>query len=524
MADTALAQGVADEPIPLRRIIAFFGMVFGMFMAIIDIQIVSASLSEISAGLGASTDEAAWVQTSYLIAEVIMIPLSASAARILSTRVFFTISAAGFTMASVLAATATNIDEMIIYRALQGFIGGGLIPSVFAAAFTIFPPSKRHIVSPAIGLVATLAPTIGPTVGGYLSHAFSWHWLFLVNVIPGILVTLVSWNFIDFDKPEPELAKNFDWWGLFSMAIFLGSLEYVLEEGNGKGWFSDDKIVIGTIFVVCGAVVFFYRSFTAKFPIADLTAFKDRNFAFGSLFSFVMGIGLYGLTYIYPVYLSAIRGYDSLMIGEAMMISGIAMFISAPLSGVMSRFMDPRFMMMIGFAGFATGTWWMTHMTADWDYYELIIPQVLRGMSMMIAMVPINNVALGTLPPDRIKGASSLYNLTRNLGGAVGLAIINTLLTRQTTAHYQQLAEHVQWANPEALDFYQSLSNKFSALGLDGATLAISQLSGLVRQQAYVMSFIDVFLLLTVLFAALVVAALALRKPKPQAAGAGGGH
>ena len=164
-----------------------------------------------------------------------MIPLSGVLARILSTRVLFAVSAAGFTLASALAATAANIEQMIVYRALQGFIGGGMIPSVFAAAFTIFPPSKRNVVSPMIGLVATLAPTIGPTIGGYLSHAFSWHWLFLVNVIPGIIVTVLTWTLIDFDKPEKGLLKKFDWWGLASMAVFLGTLEYVLEEGNNKG-------------------------------------------------------------------------------------------------------------------------------------------------------------------------------------------------------------------------------------------------------------------------------------------------
>ena len=186
----AIAAAAPADKVPVRRVVAFFAMVFGMFMSILDIQIVSASLSEIQAGLGAGADEIAWVQTSYLIAEVIMIPLSGTLARIVSTRILFSFSAAGFTIASALAATATNIDQMIVYRAIQGFIGGGMIPSVFAAAFTIFPPSKRNIVSPMIGLVATLAPTIGPTVGGYLSHAFSWHWLFLVNIIPGVIVTV----------------------------------------------------------------------------------------------------------------------------------------------------------------------------------------------------------------------------------------------------------------------------------------------------------------------------------------------
>src|SRR6476469_2305592 len=195
-------QKPKEEAMPIRRIIGFFFMVIGMFMAILDIQVVSSSLAEIQAGLSAGSDEIAWVQTAYLIAEVIMIPLSGTLARIVSTRVLFACSAAGFTAASALAATATKIDQMIIYRAIQGFIGGGMIPSVFAAAFTIFPPSRRAIVSPIIGLTATLAPTIGPTVGGYLTSALSWHWLFLINVIPGVIVAIAAWMLIDFDKPE----------------------------------------------------------------------------------------------------------------------------------------------------------------------------------------------------------------------------------------------------------------------------------------------------------------------------------
>lgn len=521
----ARADAAANEPpVTLRNVLAFLAMVMGMFMAILDIQIVSASLSEIQAGLGASTDEAAWIQTAYLVAEVIMIPLSGMAARILSTRVMFTISAAGFTAASAMAATATNIDQMIVYRAIQGFIGGGMIPSVFAAAYIIFPASKRPIVSPVIGLIATLAPTIGPTVGGYLSHAFSWHWLFLVNVIPGILVTISAWSLIDFDKPDIELARAFDWTGLAAMAVFLGSLEYVLEEGNNKGWLNDDKIVIGTVAIIIGAAIFFYRAFTVKHPIVDLRAFADRNFAFGSLFSFVMGVGLYGLTYLYPVYLAAIRGYDSLMIGETMFVSGLAMFFTAPVAGMMSRSVDPRVMMMLGFAGFGAGTWMMTHMTADWDFWELFVPQILRGCSLMLAMVPINNVALGTLPPDRIRNASGLYNLTRNLGGAVGLAIINTLLTHQSRAHYQQLAEHVQWGNPQAMDMYNNMTRKFSALGLDGHAAALKQLSGMVFQQAYVMSFIDVFLFLTSLFVALCFMVFLIKRPSAAVGGSAGGH
>ncbi|MFD1328055.1 DHA2 family efflux MFS transporter permease subunit [Mycoplana ramosa] len=530
MSATTVVSGSAAPTVPTsetmdpKRLVAFLAMVLGMFMAILDIQVVSASLSEIQAGLSAGSDEIAWVQTSYLIAEVIMIPLSGTLARIISTRYLFTISAAGFTAASVLCATATNIEQMIVYRAIQGFIGGGMIPSVFAAAFTIFPPSKRNIVSPIIGLIATLAPTIGPTVGGYLSHTFSWHWLFLINVIPGIIVTIVAWNFIDFDKPQFTLVRRFDWWGLLSMAVFLGSLEYVLEEGNAKDWFNDEHIVMGAVASAIGAAFFFYRAFKVEFPVVDLRAFSDRNFAFGSMFSFIMGIGLYGLTYLYPVYLAHIRGYDSLMIGETMFVSGLAMFFTAPVAGILSNRLDPRVMMAIGFTSFGAGTYIMTGLTADWDFYELFIPQILRGVGLMLCMVPINNIALGTLPPARIPNASGLYNLTRNLGGAVGLAVINSMLTTRQDVHYMRLREHIDWGNPAALEQLKNMAANYSAHGLDGATAAIKQMVGLVQRQAMIMSFSDVFLFLTVLFAAMLACVVMIRKPEARAAGGGGGH
>jgi DHA2 family multidrug resistance protein len=506
-----------------RRTVAFLAMVFGMFMAILDIQIVSASLTEIQAGLSASSDEIAWVQTAYLIAEVIMIPLSGFLSRMLSTRVLFTIAAAGFTAASALAATANNIDQMIVYRALQGFIGGGMIPSVFAAAFTIFPPSRRAVVTPMIGLVATMAPTIGPTIGGYISHAFSWHWLFLVNVVPGILVASAAWALIDFDKPDLSLMKKFDWWGLAGMAAFLGSLEYVLEEGPNHDWLQDQMVFVCAVVMVIGALIFFWRIFTAEEPIVDMSAFSNINFAFGSIFSFVMGIGLYGLTYLYPVFLGRIRGYDSMMIGDALFVSGLAMFVMAPISGFLSRKMDPRLMMMIGFLGFALGTWQMSHLTADWDFWELFVPQILRGASMMLCMVPISNIALGTLPPERLKNASGVFNLTRNLGGAVGLAVINTLLIGRGAFHYERLAEHVRWGDAETATQLQNMTRNFDSHGgMDAATAALSRLSGMAHQQASVMAFADVFYLITALFASLALFAILMRKP-PESAG-GGGH
>ena len=385
MSDTAAIDTPARDEAPpsdhvsARTWAAFIVMAFGMFMAILDIQIVASALTNIQAGISASADEIAWVQTAYLIAEVIMIPLSGILARIFSTRVMFATSAAFFTICSALCATASNIDQMIIYRALQGFMSGGMVPAVFAVAFTAFPPSKRTTVIPVVGLVATLAPTIGPTVGGYLVDALSWHWLFLINVIPGILVAISAWLLIDFDKPDYSIFRHFDWLGLVSMAVFLGSLEYFLEEGNTDNWFQSDAIRYSFAAMIIGAVIFFVRSFTSRYPVVDLRSFGNFNFAVGSVFSFSIGIGLYGMVYLFPLYMANIRGYDALMIGETMFVTGIFMMMTAPISGILSNIVDPRLMMGVGLALFAFCSWQMTHITAEWGYWELFWPQAIRG-------------------------------------------------------------------------------------------------------------------------------------------------
>ena len=521
-----MSQAVATShaPIPLTRILAFGAMVFGMFMAILDIQIISASIAEIRAGLSASQDEVAWVQTSYLIAEVVMIPLSGTLSHVFSTRVLFTVSAAGFTISSLLCASATGIEQMIVWRAIQGFIGGAMIPTVFAASFTIFPRDKQHIVSPIIGLIATLAPTIGPTVGGYLTELFSWHWLFLVNVIPGIIVSVASWTLIDFDESDHSQLKGFDWIGLAAMAVFLGSLEYFLEEGAAKDWFESQAIVGCGVTALIAGSFFFWRTLTIARPIVDLTAFTDRNFAAGSFFSFMMGIGLYGLTYLYPVYLARVHGYSALMIGETMFVTGVSMFLTAPIAGRLMQKLDPRMMMVIGFSGFALGAWMASGVTNAWKFDELLIPQILRGCSLMICMVPITNVALGTLSPMRLRHASGLYNLTRNLGGAVGLALINTMLNQRFDLHFQRMREGLGWGDPAAEQTLAGLTQAMEPLGSDAPQAALKKLSQIVAREATVMSIADVFFLLSILMVVILVLTPVMRKPAPRGAPGGGGH
>ena len=501
----------------------FMSMVVGMFMAILDIQIVSASISDIQAGLSASPDEASWVQTSYLIAEIVMIPLSGWLSRLLSTRVLFVASALGFTFFSLLCATATSLPMMIVFRAMQGFVGGAMIPTVFATTFIMFPGARRAQMSVLIGLTATLAPTIGPTLGGWLTQAMSWHWLFLINVPVGLAVAASVWHFLDLDRPDWSVLKTFDLTGLLLMALFLGSLEYVLEEGNRNDWFQDQTIAWLAVVSAVAGTLFFWRMLVRPDPMVGLRAFRNANFAFGCLFSFVLGIGLYGSVYVVPLFLGRVRGYDSLEIGQTMFVTGAFMFVSAPVAGRLIRVMDLRAMLALGLLMFGGGIWWLAHLTVDSAFWEFFFPQALRGGSMMLIMLPVNQIALGTLPPSAVKNASGLYNLMRNLGGAVGLALINTIATGRQAIHTLHLQEQVTWARPGAMNMMHEMEGAMSAAKAGSTHLAaLKEIAGMVTQQALTLTYNDVLLLMSLSFFAAIPFTLLLAKPK--LAGAGGAH
>src|SRR4030088_660884 len=518
MADAATAPPVminaaaVSERIAPRRLFAFLIMVFGMFMSILDIQIVSASLTDIQAGLSASSTEVSWVQTPALIAEVVGVPVSGFLSRAFGTRLLFAFSAAGFTIASFLCGFASSIEQMIVWRAIQGFLGAGMIPTVFASAYTVFPRSKFYIVGPIIGLVATLAPTIGPTVGGFITDVLSWHWLFFINIVPGVAITVGVLALVDFDQPNFKLLDRFDWWGLIAMAGFLGSLEYVLEEGPQYEWLQDTSVAVCATVCAVSAIAFFWRVLTVEEPIVDIRAFTDRNFGIGCLISFCVGIGLYGLTYMYPRYLAEVRGYSALMIGETMFVSGITMFLTAPLVGRLMQKIDMRYIIAAGLIIFALGSWQMTWITRDYDFYEMLLPQILRGIGMMLGVVPTNTIALGRLRADRVKNASGLFNLTRNLGGAVGLAVINQVLNERTDLHIARLQERVTWGNATATETLNLFTQRLQGMG-DAALMAMKQLSQIVHRQAVVMGYGDAFFMLTLFYFGLSVLVLLLKKP-----------
>jgi DHA2 family multidrug resistance protein len=296
------------------------------------------------------------------------------------------------------------------------------------------------------------------------------------------------------------------------MCGFLGALEYVLEEGPQHEWLQDTSVAICAWVCAISAVAFFWRVLSAEEPIVDIRAFGNRNFGIGCVLQFCIGIGLYGLTYMYPRYLSEVRGYSALMIGETMFVSGVTMFLMAPVVGRLMLRFDMRYIIATGLVIFALGSWQMTSITRDYDFYELMLPQILRGIGMMLAMVPTNNIALGTLPPDRVKNASGLFNLMRNLGGAVGLAIINQVLNERTDLHIARLQERVTWGNATATETLNMLTQRLQGVG-DAALMAMKQLSQIVHRQAVVMGYGDAFLMLTLFYFSLSLLVMVLKKP-----------
>ena len=490
-----------ERQLTTRDWIGFVAMIFGMFMSILDIQIVASSLETIQSGLSASRDETSWIQTSYLIAEVIMIPLSGWLSRAYSTRVLFAVACGGFTLMSLACACAWNINAMIVFRMLQGFFGGAMIPTVFAVIFTMFPKRLQPNITVLVGLVVTIAPTIGPVIGGYLSENISWHFLFTMNIIPGILVTTFVWLFVHVDEPDPSLLKNIDFPGIFYIWMFLGPLEFVLEEGNRKDWFSSNIIISFSMISILGCILMFRRELTTPHPIVDFRAFKNANFAIGSILSFILGCGLYTVTFLLPSYLGMVKELNSMQIGFYMMVAGGFQFLSAPIAGILSKKMDLRFVLAIGLVLFGTGTWLNGFMSNDTGYLELFLPQAVRGASLMLCFLPINSITFATLDAASIKNASGLYNLMRNLGGAIGLASASACLTNWQKANYAVLRESVNSSNQAAQQMFGGLQARLADYPLESPDLAtIEMITGLAQREATILTFNTLFHCLALLF------------------------
>jgi DHA2 family multidrug resistance protein len=492
-----------DASPSLRDWVGVLAMVFGLFMAIMDVQIVTSSLTQIQGGLSASPDEISWVQTSYLIADVVMVPLSGTLSRLLSTRVLFVTATLGFTAASALCATATSLGQMILYRALQGFSGGAITPSVFPVVYTKFRGPQLASIMVVISVILNLSSTLGPTIGGFLTDTLSWHWLFLVNIPPGIAVVVTVWWLIDIDRPDRSLLRYFDLYGLVLMALFLGCLQYALEEGPRWDWLGDDTILAAVVVSSIASVLFFWRVLTYHQPIVDLRAFTNRNFAVGSFYTFVVGTGMYGTTYLVPLFLAQVRGFSSWQIGETVVVTGLAQMAMSPFAAYIARHLDLRIMLAFGIGLFAVAMYLTAGLTNQAGFAELLVPQVLRGIALMCCYLPANLIALGTLPQDKLKNAAGLYNLTRDLGGAIGLALLVTVMNNRLHFHWNRLIEDINPAREAVQHFLEMHMSRFDALAAgDAAQKAVKLLANMVQREALVLTYNDALMVLGLGFAA----------------------
>jgi DHA2 family multidrug resistance protein len=458
------------------RIATWFGftlMCLGMFMAILDIQVVATSLPTIQNALAISPDAMSWIQTAYLIAEVIAIPLTGWLTRALTLRWLFVIATFVFTLTSVGCAFSGNFASLVTFRILQGFAGGTLIPAVFTGIFLLFPARQHPIAGTMAGIVAVLAPTVGPVVGGWITHHYSWPWLFLVNVVPGVIAVVATPFLLPRGRSRLNQLRNLDAISLGLMAVALASLEIGLKQAPHSGWFSIECI---SLFALCAAAttVFVIRTRRAVQRVVEIALFKVRPFSIGCALSFCLGVGLFGAVYLMPVFLAYVRQHDALQIGSIMLVTGAAQLVAAPIAGALESRMDSRLLSAFGFGLFAIGLGMSAFESRVADFDEMFWPQVLRGFAAMFCLLPPTRLALETLPHKQVPDASGLFNMMRNLGGAVGIALIDTILYGRTNGHADAIRQRLIAGDIAAAQ----------AIGLDRLPPDISAAGSLIEQAA----------------------------------------
>lgn len=519
--EVAKVQPPAEQPVTIKNWLAVLGAALGAFMAVLDIQIVNSSLQNIQGALGATLDEGTWIATSYLVAEIITIPLTPFLSRIFSTRWYVIVNACLFVMFSIGCASAWDLQSMIVFRALQGFTGGTLIPMAMTIIMTSLPMSKRPIGMALFGVTATFAPSIGPAVGGWLTDSWGWQYIFYLNVIPGIALVLILLATLPKDKLQLGLIKDADWLGIASMALGLGSLEVVLEEGNRKDWFGSEMIVTLAAVAFVSLSVFIWRQFTAKKPLLNLRLLGRRNFGFGSIANVVLGLGLYGSVYVLPVYLAQIQGYDPLNIGLTMMWLGMPQLLIIPFIPKLMQKIDPRIMVAVGMTLFATSSLMNAFMTHDSSGPQMIASLLVRALGQPLVFIPLSTIATAGIEQSQTGNASALFNMMRNMGGSIGVAMIATFITRREQFHSARIGESVNMASLAVQDRIAALTGFFQARGADAVTAhdqAIKMLDNVVRREAFMMAYNDAFLLLGIALLISISAVLVLKKPQGQAA------
>ena len=526
-ADGSETTKIAATPaVSAKTWIAVIGATLGAFMAVLNIQIVNASLSDIQGAIGAGFDDGGWISTSYLIAEIVVIPLSAWLAQVFSVRVYLLVNATLFLVFSAACALAQDLPQMIALRAVQGFSGGVLIPLAFTLIITLLPKAKQPIGLALFALSATFAPAIGPTIGGYLTENFGWQYIFYVNLVPGGVMIAMLYVSLEAKPMKLSLLREGDWPGIITMAIGLAALQTVLEEGNKDDWFGSPFIVRLSVIATVALTLFLVIELTASKPLLNLRLLFRRNFGFGILANFLLGLALYGSVYILPAYLSRIQGYNSEQIGMVLAWTGLPQLVLIPLVPRLMKRFDLRVLIAVGFALFAASNFMNIFMTADYANDQLFWPNVVRAIGQALVLTPLSAVTTAGIEAENAGSASSLFNMMRNLGGAIGIAALQTLLTKREQYHSNVLSQSVSLFEEATRTRIEQLTQYFMNHGVidrvDAVHRAYVAIGHVVQKQAYILAFSDTFYLLGVALTIALLAGLFLKRP--DHIDAGGAH
>ena len=501
-------------------------VMFATFMEVLDTTVVNVSLPHIAGNLSATIDESTWVLTSYLVANAIVLPLTGWLAATFGRKRLLMTSVTGFTLSSLLCGLAPNLEMLVIFRLLQGLTGGAMQPLSQAVLLEAFPPHERGKAMGFWGLGIVTAPILGPVLGGWLTDTYSWRWVFYINLPVGIASLVMTYLYI-FDPPYLRReTTRVDYWGIGLLALWVGSLQLALDLGQQRDWFSSPLITALVVLSGLGLVAFLAREWLAKEPVIDLRVFQIRTYATGVFLMTTLGFVLYGSLVLLPIMLQTLLGYPSLQAGIAMAPRGMGSLIGMPVVGFIIGKVDARKLVALGLTVGAGTLLWLGQLNLNAGYWDVFFPQFVQGIGLSLIFVPLTTISMDPIPRERMGNATSLFNLMRNLGGSIGIAVTGTLLQRKTHVYSQVLGEHVSVYSETSRQTFETLRQGFIAGGTDPVTATqktYAALQGMIMRQATMVSFVDIFRLLGVMFLVLLPLVLLMRRPR-GAAGAEAAH
>ena len=492
----------------------------GALLEIIDTSIVNVALKEMQASLGATLSEVSWVISSYGIANVIILPLAAWLGHRFGKKRYFLFSLFGFVAASILCGISTNLWMLVLARVLQGLTGGGLLAKAQAILFETFPKEEQATAQGFFGAIVIAGPTLGPTLGGYIVTNIGWRWIFFINVPLGILAIAMVAASLPADEHRTEKNAPIDWVSIGLLALGLGSLQFFLEEGNSHDWFDSKLITVLFVAAIVGCVAFIMRELKSKNPVVDLKVLRYRSLWAGSLLSIIVGMALYGGLFAIPIYAQSFLQYTSQTTGMLLLPGALAFLAVMPFIAKLSRARDPRVILAIGATLLASTLFVLGGLSPQTGGNDLFWPLLVRGMATVMMFLPLQLAAFGPIPKEEIASATGLFALTRQLGGATGVALLTVLLEKRTAFHYGVVSEKLVANDPGVIDRLNALTQGMLAKGVpfnEARQRALALLDATVRQQAAVMSFADTFWATAALIVMFLPLVFLLGKPNKEA-------